>query len=161
MTQQRRPDQSITPRPLTGRTMATILVTFFAVVIAVNVLMARLASATFGGVVVENSYVASQEFNGWLRQAKAERDLGWKARFTRDSANNAAIMLADSAGKPIAAAKVTAIAEHPLGQRPTTTLVMREVAPATYAAPLEAGRWRLKITVAAEGRHWRTIGEVR
>jgi nitrogen fixation protein FixH len=56
--------------------MAAIMVAFFAVVIAVNVYMARLASSTFTGVVVENSYVASQHFNRWLDEARAEERLG-------------------------------------------------------------------------------------
>jgi nitrogen fixation protein FixH len=51
--------------------MAMILVAFFAVVIAVNLLMARLAISTFGGVVVENSYVASQHFNTLAGRGRA------------------------------------------------------------------------------------------
>ncbi|MCX7282488.1 MAG: FixH family protein [Novosphingobium sp.] len=160
MTQSSRPRRPTAVRPFTGRKMAAILISFFAVVIGVNVVMARLASSTFGGVVVENSYVASQEFNGWLRQASVERSLGWSGIIARDSAGRAAITLADSNGKPIAAANVSAIAEHPLGQRPTTTLVLQETAPGAYAAPLEAGRWRLRVTVSADGRIWRTVGEV-
>lgn len=148
------------PRPFTGKHITLILVTFFGVVVGVNVLMARLASSTFGGVVVENSYVASQQFNGWLKEASAEQALGWKGDVSRDTQGMAAIVLHDSAGKVIAAAKVTAIAEHPLGQRPQTDLVLREVAPGTYAAPLEAGRWRLRVTVEAEGKVWRTVGDV-
>jgi nitrogen fixation protein FixH len=54
-------------RTFTGWHMALILIGFFAVVVGVNLLMARFASSTFGGVVVENSYVASQQFNGWLK----------------------------------------------------------------------------------------------
>lgn len=148
------------PRPFTGKHITLILVTFFGVVVGVNVLMARLASSTFGGVVVENSYVASQQFNGWLKEASAEQALGWKGDVSRDTQGMAAFVLHDSAGKAIAAAKVTAIAEHPLGQRPQTDLVLREVAPGTYAAPLEAGRWRLRLTVEAEGKVWRTVGDV-
>lgn len=155
MTQIRR-----TARPFTGKHITLILVGFFAVVIAVNVLMARLATSTFGGVVVENSYVASQQFNGWLKEASAEQALGWKADIARDAQGRAAITLRDSKAKALASAKVTAIAEHPLGQRPETDLVLREVAPGTYAAPLEAGRWRLRVTVEAEGKVWRTVGEV-
>jgi hypothetical protein len=60
------------PRPFTGRHMAMIMIAFFGVVIAVNVLMARFAVSTFGGVVVENSYVASQHFNRWLDEARVE-----------------------------------------------------------------------------------------
>ena len=88
MTQQRR-----IARPFTGKHMAAIMIAFFGVVIAVNVLMARLATSTFGGLVVENSYVASQKFNRWLGEARSEKALGWKATVTRgavftQSANN-------------------------------------------------------------------------
>ena len=62
MTQQRR-IRAFTGRTFTGWHMATILVSFFAIVVGVNLLMARFATSTFGGVVVENSYVASQQFN--------------------------------------------------------------------------------------------------
>lgn len=155
MTQIRR-----TARPFTGKHITLILVGFFAVVIAVNVLMARLATSTFGGVVVENSYVASQQFNGWLKEASAEQALGWKADIGRDEQGRVAITLRDSMGRAIAAAKVTAIAEHPLGQRPEADLMLRETAPGTYAAPLAAGRWRLRVMVEADGKVWRTVGDV-
>lgn len=150
----------LTGQKFTGRHMAIILVSFFAVVIAVNVLMARLATSTFGGVVVENSYVASQKFNGWLKEASAEQALGWKGDVARDGDGRATLMLRDSAGKPIVAAKVTAVAEHPLGQRPTMAVVLHETLPGAYSAPLLAGRWRLRVTVEAEGKVWRTVGEV-
>lgn len=155
MTQMRRD-----ARPFTGRKMAAILVSFFAVVIAVNVLMARLASSTFGGVVVDNSYVASQKFNGWLKEARQEQALGWKGDIARDQAGRASIVLADSLGKPLASANVTAVADHPLGQRPTTALTLQEIAPGHYVAPLEAGRWRLSVKAEADGQVWRTVGEV-
>lgn len=155
MTQIRR-----TARPFTGKHITLIFFGFFGVVIAVNVLMARLATSTFGGVVVENSYVASQHFNGWLKEASVEQALGWKGEISRDAQGRAAITLLDSNGKALASAKVTATAEHPLGQRPEADLVLHEVAPGTYAAPLEAGRWRLRVMVEAEGKVWRTVGDV-
>ena len=52
-----------TPQPFTGRHMALILVSFFAVVVGVNVTMAVLARKSWTGLVVQNSYVASQHFN--------------------------------------------------------------------------------------------------
>ncbi len=147
-------------RTFTGWYMALILISFFAVVIGVNLTMARFASSTFGGVVVENSYVASQQFNGWLKQASAEQALGWKGTITRDGDGRATLQLTDKNSKMITAAKVTAVAEHPLGRRPATALVLHEIAPGTYAAPLEKGRWRLRITVEAQAKAWRTIGDV-
>ena len=69
-------------KPFTGWHMATILVGFFGIVIAVNVYMARAAIKTFGGTVVDNSYVASQEFNGWLAAAHKQERLGWDTRLS-------------------------------------------------------------------------------
>lgn len=154
MTQQRR------IRPLTGKHVAAMFIAFFGVVIAVNMTMARLATSTFGGVVVENSYVASQQFNGWLHEASAERALGWTGVVARDDLGRATLALSDKAGKPIIAAKVDAIAEHPLGQRPPVVLVLHETTPGIYAAPLVAGRWRLRVAVRAEGQIWRMVGDV-
>lgn len=147
-------------RPLTGKHMALIFLAFFGVVIAVNVTMARLAISTFGGVVVENSYVASQQFNGWLKEASAEKSLGWKGIVNRDDAGRATFDLADRTGRPIASARVAAVAEHPLGRRPPIALVLNETAPGHYAAPLLAGRWRLKVSVEADGKTWRMVGDV-
>src|SRR3546814_3241852 len=60
-------------RPFTGRHAAMILIAFFGVVISVNIVMASFALSTFGGTVVDNSYVASQHYNEWLARADAQR----------------------------------------------------------------------------------------
>lgn len=67
-------------RPFTGWHMTGIVVAMFGLVIAVNVLMASYAIGTFGGTVVDNSYVASQRFNDWLAEARAQRALKWNVR---------------------------------------------------------------------------------
>ena len=64
-------------KPFGGRQMAAIFVTGFGIVIAVNVAMASLAVESFHGTVVDNSYVASQSYNGWLGKAAASKALGW------------------------------------------------------------------------------------
>lgn len=51
------------PREFTGRHMFILTVAFFAVVISVNILLAVLAVKSWTGMVVANSYVASQQFN--------------------------------------------------------------------------------------------------
>lgn len=155
MTQQRR-----IARPFTGKHMAAIMIAFFGVVIAVNVLMARLASSTFGGLVVENSYVASQKFNGWLDEARSEKALGWNAAMTRSAPDALQVTLADAQGRAITGASLTAVAEHPLGLRDDEQLNFREVAPGRYAARLTPGRWQVKLAAKAQGRTWRTIGDV-
>ena len=81
--------KAFTTGPFTGRHITIIMVAFFAVVIAVNLLMARYATSTFGGVVVENSYVASQNFNKWLDEELV------KARASRDGLREALKKIAD------------------------------------------------------------------
>ncbi|WP_226016736.1 FixH family protein [Novosphingobium sp. FKTRR1] len=147
-------------RRFTGYHMTAILVTFFGVVIAVNLLMANLAISTFGGEVVENSYVASQHFNRWLDSAKADRALGWKADFTRDVTGAVSVDLRDANGNPLTQARVSAVAEHPLGLRDDEKVVLHETVPGRYAAALPAGRWRLRLQVSAKGQTWHTIGDL-
>ncbi|MCK9543415.1 MAG: FixH family protein [Novosphingobium sp.] len=138
----------------TGRHMAAIIVGFFAVVIAVNLLMARLATSTFGGVVVENSYVASQNFNQWLEEADAARALGWRAEILRRDDGRIAASLANLPEGP---ATVTALARHPLGRQPDQPLSFARQADGLWLSTgaLPVGRWRLRLEVSAAGHIWR------
>lgn len=139
-------------RQFTGRHMAAILISFFGVVIAVNVLMAKLAIGTFGGVVVENSYVASQHFNRWLDEAGSERALGWKADI-RHAADGT--VLVSLQGVP-AGANLHGEAWHPLGELPDRVLHFRPDGAAFRSQEaFPAGRWRIRIEVTADGHRWR------
>jgi nitrogen fixation protein FixH len=50
-------------REFTGRHMLFLMIAFFAVVVSVNITMAMIATGSWTGLVVKNSYVASQQFN--------------------------------------------------------------------------------------------------
>lgn len=141
-------------QPFTGRHMAAIMIGFFAVVIAVNLYMAREATSTFGGVVVENSYVASQNFNRWLRQADVESRLGWSARLTRGGDGRIAV---EMRGLPAGEATVSAIARHPLGRLPEQELAFARASDGRYVATaaLPPGRWHLRLQVESGGQVWR------
>ncbi|MGI9408351.1 MAG: FixH family protein, partial [Hyphomicrobiaceae bacterium] len=69
-------------RPFTGRHMLSWMLAFFGVIVAVNITMAWFAGRTWTGLVVKNSYVASQKFNGHLRQARKQHARGWKSELT-------------------------------------------------------------------------------
>lgn len=67
-------------RKFTGTHMVLIMVAFFGVIISVNVFMAIQASSTWTGLVVKNSYVASQKFNTELKAANAQRAAGYNSQ---------------------------------------------------------------------------------
>lgn len=146
-------------RKFTGRHMTAILVAFFGVVIAVNFTMARFATSTFGGKVVENSYVASQEFNGWLEQAEVQRALGWEAVTTWRPDNRLAVQLW---GVP-EGATVSATARHPLGRMADQQVEFASNGAGRFLSKdaLPAGRWILRLEVTAEGQIWRREEEIR
>lgn len=146
-------------RPFTGWHMLAILVAFFGVVIMVNVMMARLALSTFSGEVVENSYVASQQFNGWLDQAKAERALGWSAAMIVAD-NTLSVALHDRQNQAIGGARLSGTAMHPLGADTDLALRFVETRPGVYTATLPAGRWQIHLLVRDEGQSWHHLAEV-
>lgn len=142
-------------REFTGKHMAAIIVSGFAIIIAVNLFMATLAVRGFGGVIVENSYVASQEFNDRLEAGRQQKALGWSAEMTRAEAGHLRI---ETAAIP-QQATLSAIAYRPLGQLQTTHLLFNETKPGHFASrqPLDTGRWIVRLTVSApDGRIWST-----
>lgn len=144
-------------RPFTGYHMLGGMVAFMSVVFAVNFYMAHEATSTFGGVVVENSYVASQEFNKWLDEANAEKKLGWTARVARGGDGKVHVALN---GVP-ADAQVSAVARHPLGHFPDVPLKFAPSATGFVSdVALAPERWRVRVTVKADGKTWRNEQDV-
>ena len=104
--------RAVQPKPFTGWHMLAIMVAFFGVIIAVNLLMATLANTSWTGLVVQNTYVASQQFNERVADARAQAALGWKGTLT---IGNGEIRygLVDASGTPIQAESVTATFRRP------------------------------------------------
>lgn len=126
----------------TGRHAAAILIAFFGVVIAVNLTMAAFATRTFGGVVVENSYVASQKYNGWLAAAKRQEKLGWTVTSGLDSERHVNVAVS------VDGAEADGFARHPLGRAadiPLTFNAANDVLRSNQSLP--AGRWDVHLLV--------------
>jgi nitrogen fixation protein FixH len=139
----------------TGRMFLAIMVAFFGVVVAVNITMARLASGTFGGTVVDNSYVASQKYNGWLAKARAQDQLGWATPVSLDGARRVVITV------PGAAFAATGTAHHPLGRADDVPLAFAADAQGRLVSttPLPAGRWQVRLDIRS-GRDVKRLLEV-
>ena len=119
-----------------------MLVAFFGVVIAVNITMAMFAMRTFGGVVVENSYVASQEYNRWLAAAERQKELGWKIATGIDPARRVTV------GLNLEGAELRGFARHPLGREPDVPLTFVAMDGGFRSVgQLPAGRWIVHLLV--------------
>ena len=140
-------------RRFTGWHAFAMLFAFFGVVVAINVYMARDAFKTFGGLVVENSYVASQDFNGWLDEAKRSKALGWQAQVKRRADRRISIVLA---GAP-AGTLLTGLAWHPLGRMPDIPLAFTVQNGGNYLSDkqLPYGRWTLRLEARSGKDLWR------
>lgn len=143
-------------RTFTGRHMLMLTMSFFGVIIAVNMVMATFAVRTFGGTIVDNSYVASQQYNHWLDEAHAQQALGW--RLTAEREGDHAVVRLPS----VPDVRIDATAIHPLGRLPDMNLHFRPVAPGRFRSieALPAGRWRLELRVRQGDREGHFIDEV-
>ena len=137
---------SATPKPFTGRHMLLINVSFFAVVVAANLTMALSSAWTWTGLVVENSYVASQNFQTVQDTIARQRAAGWALEITYSDGlvRFAAI---DEAGAPLELAGVSAFLRRPVGGHEDTTLPMHlQDGQYVAAIALPAGVWDVTVT---------------
>jgi nitrogen fixation protein FixH len=151
-----------TTREFKGRHMLAIMLAFFAVIIGVNVTMAVFANSSWTGLVVKNSYVASQEFNGHAAQARQQAALGYVARLRVE---NGAISysLADAQGRPIALKGATARFGRPVSETEdqTLTLTPQPDGGIQAAFPLRDGLWVMELLADAGLEHpWRDVRRV-
>ncbi|MES2097162.1 MAG: FixH family protein [Pseudomonadota bacterium] len=146
----------------TGWHMAAIMVAFFGVVISVNFLMASDAIRTFGGTVVDNSYVASQQYNVWLAEARAQSSEGWSAK-PSVGPDGAIVVAIARGGKPVDGAVVSVAVTHPVGLVTTKTFAFTPIGPGLYRAtqPVAPGRWLLHIDAKRDGQDARFEDEIR
>jgi nitrogen fixation protein FixH len=139
----------------TGWHMTAIMIAFFGVIVAVNLTMATFATRTFGGKVVENSYVASQKYNGWLAAARQQEKLGWAHQVALDPARRVTVDLS------IAGAQVEASARHPLGREAEVKLTFAGSGGRYRSVEaLPAGRWIVHLTVSKDADRARYIETV-
>lgn len=140
----------------TGWHMTAILVGFFGVVITVNLVMATAAISGFGGTVVDNSYVASQNYNRWLAQSAAQTRLDWAVAVSLDADRH--VVLRPERGT-LSSPTALALARRPLGAAPALRLSFVHVGGGHLRSvqPLPAGRWQVRIAVEQGGETVRLL----
>ncbi len=134
----------------TGWHMLGIMCAFFGVVISVNLFMAYEAVHSWSGLVVENSYVASQEFNDKAVTGKEQKALGWSSQPAL-AGGTFVYRLADHDGRPVAMTGGTVDFKRPVGDAHDTkvTLTVREKGVLTAPLTLGEGAWIMEINAEA------------
>lgn len=134
-------------RRFTGRHMWILALSFFGVIIAVNVGMATLAMRSWTGLVVPNSYIASQEFEEKRLAHEAQRAAGWRATLTY-LPGAARLVIIDGARGPIDLGDVSLKLNRPVGGHDDQTLALGRKADGSYEASVDlpAGLWEATVT---------------
>ncbi|MEL6977377.1 MAG: FixH family protein [Pseudomonadota bacterium] len=138
--------------PITGRKVLIGMVLFFGVIIAANMTMLNAALSSWGGLVVKNSYVASQNFTNDVSYAAAQPIQSWRVELSQPAGADAlTLRMMDEAGAPLTGKTVALAIGRPTHERADRVLTLSETAPGVYAAAetLEPGAWRAEAQVTA------------
>lgn len=133
---------STSAKPLTGRKVLIMLVAFFGTVTAVNIVMMYTAIDTFPGLVVQNSYVASQNYDA---ERDAQAALGWRAGV--DLKNGVLTAdIRDKSGAPVHGLTVKAAIGRPSNDADDHIVDLAEADGVYLAEPgLKQGIWLVEI----------------
>ena len=151
--------QSVSPRPLTGRTVFFLLVAFFGVVIGVNLVMMRFAIKTLPGTEVDSAYSASLAYEKEIAAAREQNRRNWKidAHVQRDANGDATLQVEarDTSGRPMSGLKFQGRLERPADKRADQPVTLAETGIGIYrgtASAIAAGQWDLVLQVDAAGQ---------
>lgn len=142
------------PREITGRFVLACLLGFFAVVVAVNMVMARYAVSTFGGVETASSYKAGLAFRGEELAAERQAERRWQvtADFQSLGAEGRIVTITarDGAGNPQSGLIAAARLAHPTDARRDVFADLRDLGAGRYSATVDApaGQWDLVIDLS-------------
>jgi len=135
------------PRPFTGRHMLAITVSFFAVVIGVNITMAVISGSSWTGLVVDNSYVASQEYQDKLDAHRVQVAAGWVSALDYDGTRIRLEVLSD--GAPVLLNGLRIRLNRPIGTRDDKLLDLALQPDGSYAVDVALGNGMWEALVGA------------
>lgn len=136
----------------TGWHMVLVMVLFFGTIISVNLVMAWNASHSWSGLVVPNTYVASQQFNGKVGEAKRLAASGIEGSLTVEG-GRIAYRVVDAKGAPVVADEVMATFKRPVDEREDFTLALEPAGQGLFAAEraIAGGQWVVDISTTRDG----------
>jgi nitrogen fixation protein FixH len=144
-----------TSRQFTGRQMLMIMLVFFGTVVSVNMTMVYFATHSWTGLVVKNSYVASQEFNATT--AKLEQAAADVHSVIAYKGGKLIVSLTDSSGHAVSASNMKLKLGRPAHEGDDHVIVLTKRENGTFCADhvLAKGQWSGVVTADVVGhRQW-------
>jgi nitrogen fixation protein FixH len=137
----------------TGWHMLAIMLAFFGTIITVNFTMAYLATSSWSGLVVKNTYVASQQFNGKTAAIREMLATGIAGDLSVD-ARGMRYRLTLPGNTPVIADAVTAHFKRPVGTTQDFELQMTPAGDGLYLAEtaILPGSWIVEMQATKDGK---------
>lgn len=145
------------PRELTGRAVLFWLLGFFATVFAVNGVLVRAATSTFGGLETSSSYKAGLMFKQEMASAQRQDALRWHVdgKLSRDAKGEAVLDVSvhDAQGASVAGLTAAARLAHPADARLDHAVPLSRVGAGAFHGEVQAqpGQWELIIDLDRDG----------
>ena len=154
-------------RELTGKHVLFCLLGFFGVVFAVNGVLVKAATSTFGGVETSSSYKAGLMFEQDVARAAQQEALHWKisGKLSRNSAGDAVIDISarDAKDLPLTGLAVRARLAHPANERLDHSMSLNGIGAGQFHGEVHAqpGQWELIVDLyRGEARVFRSHSRV-
>ncbi|MEM6462547.1 MAG: FixH family protein [Pseudomonadota bacterium] len=138
----------------TGWHMLAGMCLFFGVIISVNITMAYFANSSWSGLIVKNTYVASQKFDEDVSATEKMKAKGWLSQLdVSDEAVN--YSLTNALGSAIAADAVILAFNRPVGIEQDSVITLQPAKDGGYRAShgVAAGQWLVKVTAVKDGEN--------
>ncbi len=136
---------------LTGRHVLIMVVAFFGVMIAANVIFIRAAVTTFPGVTEDKSYIQGLNYNDTLAERAAQAELGWAAEVAevaRDGGEGRIVMRMAKGDAALSNLALTGVLKRPASDADDQSLAFIALGGGLYEAKVPAfapGAWDMAL----------------
>jgi len=139
-------------RLITGKTVLIGMLSFFAVIFAVNGAFVYFALDSWPGLSVEASYEKGLKYNRTLASAERQSKLGWRSQvnLVREKDNDFTFraVMETRAGAKLRNLKLHVVFERPTNKGHDQLVKLTEITPGIYGSRIQlplSGRWSAKI----------------
>lgn len=138
---------------LQGHHVLGVFLAFFAAIFVMNGALIYWAVTTNSGLVANEPYRTGLHYNERIAADERQARLGWTDKLDVTPEGGIALVLTDSAGRPVWGLKVEAVLGRPATSREDIRVSLREVAPGRYevqTVALPPGSWLIALEARAD-----------